>query len=1803
MRRLWFVVAVAPCILSEECKKTRSQCRTENSLLQTISRSSYGFEMTVVEDEAKSHRDAQFLMTATFGTTAESLSELEGKTHQEWVKEQMALPVESHRAYYRQRVNPKHNDKDSEGFGIPRAPCDLNARWVQNVFSRHDIGMTVEVRDSSAIYVNGEFRTDVAQGTVSSEWTSMMNWTGTLCNCREIVGGSVFLTQGSCRWPFSMPNPSVQSASAVPTSFSFKKIHNEPDAVVVSHVFENCSLNDGDIIQQYGRNYRFDKRLALQANDVESPLDDGVACVGRNLVNEKFCKTPKNLSPPAVDGLRLEVFYATGIWRGNFVSDWVRRPAVWYRATVPNINLPSPSGNFPGWPSRYNVAAHWRGKFIVKTAGMYSFWTGSDDGSRLFIDGAMVVDNGGWHGHEEKGGSLILSSGAHGIVAEFFQGGGGLSMILQWQGPDSNDTKEVMPEGKFFSTPWGCQVTCGSPGETASEPSEGHQWPFYAVSSWHNSWRYNDGVHSTSSVPLVKSTVWTMKALYGVDQLRQRTAWALSQIFVVSASGLDTDLNEMYLSFYDIFVRNAFLNFGDILKEVALNPLMGKYLTHTGSSSYEFNGFFPNENFAREIMQLFTIGVRKLRPDGSSVRVDGEDVPAYRTEHILNFARVFTGFANQATRNNVEYYRDNLIDPMVVYPDRHDVYPKPDLDGHFLGDGLPLCDQTGSFLSKGASFEFVSVVDAVAGNVLVLPNASALYELLCLGEGAHCEFPFSIKLSEDLMCKDVECTAGAVSQVMVAGAVYQFHPPPCVHLHYNLATINDTGSVTANLTQGYCADADGSAHAGRVQLDNLDEGNTPERQEQCLEKCKGFGGTGCELIWAQASWKNGCFVHTATTEMRGSGHGYHLCWSYHAFSSALGNVGHSYDSGKVGTLCPEGTLVTSYVECRKAIASLGLALGDVWMGSNAHITPFCSHGYGRMYFNHGEGQAHGGLQPVCRAHILVDQDGDINAGGAKFSVPWADDIAASPGSHLIGAINQPVFDVVPSAADLRGRLTITTDEPHALCTFCEGEVKGYEEEGVLTVFESHGFFYRNLESRVYLIGQNTSFRNPPVFLKSSKQLNAEAAVLNEVQVLLDHLLHHNNTAVFIAKRLIQRFTSSNPSGRYVKAVAEAFRNGTFNGTVYGGNYGDLAATVAAVVLHPDARQTGVYGGALREPMLKILHLLRAMEYEDLYGSPIIFRELQDVIGEFPFDAPSVFNFFKADYELPILPESEPEPESEQPTSILAPEFEIFTPEYFAGYLNIMNAIISWGVSERCDSKPYAGIWSSLPEDGHWRRACPQGRFTWTSGAAAEAILSDLNLLLTGGRLSPTSLGTVRSAYEDAVEGQQMKSALTAMIMTPEFNTLGETLTLTALREEGTATVVQRTQPYKAAVLLWMGGGADTWNMLVPQECELYQEYVGMRTDIALTPAELLQIDVSGQNCSKFGIHHSLSFLKELYDAGEASFVTNIGGLVEPTTMQDLNRNGQRCAHLFSHNDQTRGAHTLKCQDAGTSAKGVGGRIADALLSQRIQVASFSMAGTATWSQGVSVKRESVAGVGELSSLTDYEFWRETVRNITSVQHANVYANAYTELFLDSIETYQEMSRLLKSAKLKTKYVEYAGLSRQLKQVAQVIVLQEGRQAERDLFYVDLGDFDHHSSVKTRLRQRLNEVNSALEGFVQEMRAQGVWNNVVVMSESEFARTLDSNGGGSDHAWAGNHFVIGGGLSGGKVLNRYPESVAAGNHRDLGRGRMVPEFPWESMVVPIAQWLGVDSDSLVTAFPNLHLFGNEDIISLDAMFSV
>jgi len=392
---------------------------------------------------------------------------------------------------------------------------------------------------------------------------------------------------------------------------------------------------------------------------------------------------------------------------------------------------------------------------------------------------------------------------------------------------------------------------------------------------------------------------------------------------------------------------------------------------------------------------------------------------------------------------------------------------------------------------------------------------------------------------------------------------------------------------------------------------------------------------------------------------------------------------------------------------------------------------------------------------------------------------------------------------------------------------------------------------------------------------------------------------------------------------------------------------------------------------------------------------------------------------------------------------------------------------------------------------------------------------------------------------------------------------------------------------------------------VPLNCPLYDEYMQVRTDVALLPQQLHTVTTPGQACSDFGIHSELSFIKELYDQKQAAFVSNVGALVEPLTKTQFKKGGaSRCVGLFSHSDQQQAAQTLKCQVSGASPKGAGGRLADALAtgSQKYRTTSFTVAGTATWSQGFDTRAEVIDQRDGSVRLREYQQLQTIISNITSVKHGNVYCDEYSKVLEEAVQSSEDLGTLLDTVELKTEFEAGSSLSRQLKQVARLIAAREERKAERDFFFVSMGGFDTHRSVATELAGKFKEVDDALRMFVTELKAQGSFDSTVLVTHSDFGRTLTPNSGaGTDHAWAVNHVVLGGGLNGGAVFNEFPKALVEGNDQDAGRGRLIPKYPWESMMVPISEWMGLTSGQHAEVFPNLANFNTSHIISRSALF--
>ena len=176
------------------------------------------------------------------------------------------------------------------------------------------------------------------------------------------------------------------------------------------------------------------------------------------------------------------------------------------------------------------------------------------------------------------------------------------------------------------------------------------------------------------------------------------------------------------------------------------------------------------------------------------------------------------------------------------------------------------------------------------------------------------------------------------------------------------------------------------------------------------------------------------------------------------------------------------------------------------------------------------------------------------------------------------------------------------------------------------------------------------------------------------------------------------------------------------------------------------------------------------------------------------------------------------------------------------------------------------------------------------------------------------------------------------------------------------------------------------------------------------------------------------------------------------------------------------------------------------------------------------------------------------------------------------------------------------LTQQLYQVARTVISRGTLGAERDVFYVTIGGWDMHNNIIEGMITQAGKVNSALEVFVNEMKAQGVWDDMVIQTNSDFARTLVFNGLGTDHSWGGNMFTFGGKVRGGIMHGQFPSlDLSHQNIVDTRRGSVIPSTPWEGVWSPIAKWFGVDASKLTEVMPNLNNFPTEIIPTKNEFF--
>jgi uncharacterized protein (DUF1501 family) len=739
----------------------------------------------------------------------------------------------------------------------------------------------------------------------------------------------------------------------------------------------------------------------------------------------------------------------------------------------------------------------------------------------------------------------------------------------------------------------------------------------------------------------------------------------------------------------------------------------------------------------------------------------------------------------------------------------------------------------------------------------------------------------------------------------------------------------------------------------------------------------------------------------------------------------------------------------------------------------------------------------------------------------------------------------------------------------------------------------------------------TTFRNPPAFMPglgeqtiptqaylSGDLLTAEAEY--DVNALITHLFEHDNTAPFVSKRLIQQMVTSNPSPAYVIAVSTAFTTGTY--LSYGnGVYGNLEAVVAATLLHSEARSPlldadPTFGHAF-EPIMKLVAVLRALEWSPTYGQQLTLFETETSLGMEAFNSPSVFGFYRPEYSAAGAVSD---------AQITSPEMQLGQTPFIIRYLNGMASLIDSGLGS-CDSGFGAQCYGFASALGY------DGALSWSPGSTDPATVVDkLALLLTQGRLHPALRTQIGLAYAAEAVANDHASALRLaeklILISPDFH-VSSLNTINKQEQPSTSNTASGGRPFKAIVVLFMAGGCDSFNLLVPHSNCVngdgvgsstprgsHAEYAAVRTDGAIPQSELLQITSppGDQPCGTYGVNRDLMAYKQLYDGGEAAFLSNIGTLVEPVTKADYQGNsGQQKAFppaLFAHNAQQTALASVHAQN--TEAKGVLARTVTSMLNQTnpLKTELFSLHGNQELltgaDQGYTIINGGSANIN-VETFSQYDSLIAEISALTANESDSAFADTYSKLIRESLRSTEALGGQLSSVSLAATFKDDL-VSRQFQTVARLIKLRNVLEMERAVFVVEEHGFDTHGTWD--LSPMFVDINDGLASFVQEMKAQEVWDDVVFVTVSDFGRTLTSNGQGSDHAWGGNHFIAGGSINGGRILGQFPDTLTSDGDLNVGRGRLIPTVGWEYAWSGICEWFGVDPAHMPTVLPNLENFG-------------
>ena len=410
--------------------------------------------------------------------------------------------------------------------------------------------------------------------------------------------------------------------------------------------------------------------------------------------------------------------------------------------------------------------------------------------------------------------------------------------------------------------------------------------------------------------------------------------------------------------------------------------------------------------------------------------------------------------------------------------------------------------------------------------------------------------------------------------------------------------------------------------------------------------------------------------------------------------------------------------------------------------------------------------------------------------------------------------------------------------------------------------------------------------------------------------------------------------------------------------------------------------------------------------------------------------------------------------------------------------------------------------------------------------------------------------------------------------------------------------------YRALVCLFLYGGLDCHDLLLPADAGNYASFARRRQDLLAAyggsreRSALLPLAAGGAAGAAWALPPELASARQLYDRGELALVANVGPLLAPTDRRAfLDRAVPLPARLFSHNDQQA---TWQAGAPEGAQYGWGGLFADALLDQAGDAQAFATIATAqpgpfltgTRAFPYQLSTDGAASIFLLDRVDDdgAPFHQRLRAHLRGANHggAALLRRDIAARFADSLDTNERFNAAREYATpLATPFPEDS-LGAQLRGVAETIALRDVLGVNRQVFFVGIGGFDTHSQQASTLPGLLAGIDAGVAAFSAAMAELAVSGRVTLFTASDFGRTLAVNGDGTDHGWGGHHLVVGGAVAGGRLYGTPPPPDPE-HDQDADSGRLIPTLSVEQLAEPLGQWFGLDESALLNALPRLPRF--------------